>query len=597
MNIARRAIRLLSLGLLPGGLLGCADIAEPAPDYQTACASCHSAQLFSGMSEERVFRTLEAGIMTPFADRMSVSQRRALARDIATAEEIPLRDDAFCADRTVSVDPFAVSGWNGWSPGADNSRYHPEPGLSADDVPGLELVWAFGFAGDLSSYSQPAVLGDHVFVGSNAGSVYALLAETGCVQWRFEAGAPVRTAMVVAPVDGGHAVLFGDQTGRFYAVDAGTGEALWSRAVDAHPAARITGSPVVHGRNVFVPVASWEEMLASLPDYPCCTFRGSVVALDTATGDEVWKSVLQAEAPEPQAPAPDGRPLWGPSGSPTWSTPTVDAGRGVLYVTTGNNYTGPATGTSDAVLALDMNTGQMLWARQLTPGDVFSGCATCQEERGPDFDFGSSAILGKLSDGGDILLAGQKSGVVYGLDPDENGRILWETRVARGSTHGGVQWGMATDGAYVYVPIADGALIGVVDDDLVSRRRMDPDDGGGLVALRVDDGTVAWEAPPSRVCEGIPRCSPSQLAAATAIPGIVFSGAMDGHIRAYAAASGAVVWDLDTAREYDAVNRVQSNGGALNGNGPVVSGGRVFVNSGYNHFGTMTGNVLLAFAP
>ena len=567
--------------------------------YGAECASCHSAGLFAGMSEARIFRTLETGIMSPFAERMTADERRSLARYLSASPESPLPPEAFCADRSVSVDLASGAVWNGWSPRTDNARYQTgeAAGLSADQVPDLGLRWAFGFAGDLSSYSQPAVLGDQVFVGSNAGTVYALRAETGCIQWTFEAEAPVRTALLAAPLAGGHAVLFGDQTARFFAVDAETGRLLWSREVDPHPAARITGSPVVYDGVVFVPVASWEETLATLGDYPCCSFRGNVAALRVDNGEEVWRRYLIGETPAPTDPSPEGRPLWGPSGAPTWSTPTVDPERGLLYVTTGNNYTDPATDTSDAVLALSLETGGLVWVRQLTPGDIFTGCATCSAERGPDFDFGSSAILAARSDGSDLLVAGQKSGVVYGLDPDGGGRIVWQTRVAEGTSHGGVQWGMAADGDHVYVPIADGALISIVEEDGVTRRRMDPEDGGGFAALRLDDGSLAWEAPPFRVCEGVPNCSPSQLAAATAIPGVVFSGAMDGHIRAYAADSGAVIWDFETTGEYTAANGVPARGGALNGNGPVVAGGRVFLNSGYNHFGTMTGNVLLMFAP
>lgn len=587
---------------------GCADDPAPGLDaepstsaveeaWKADCSSCHPVDLFADMSEARVFRTLDAGIMAAFASGMSGEERRALARYLTAGEPARLPDAAYCRDLPVVVDLSRKGSWNGWSPDVGNTRYQPEPDLSADEVASLRLLWAFGFAEDLSSYSQPAVLGDQLFVGSNAGTVYALRADTGCIQWAFESGAPVRTAILVASVEGGHVVLFGDQTARFFALDAGTGEVVWTREVDPHPAARITGSPVVNEGTVFVPVASWEETLATLPDYPCCTFRGSVVALRTDTGAEVWTRFLEAEMPGPTDPTPGGRPLWGPSGVPTWSTPTVDASRGALYVTTGNNYTGPATDTSDAVIALSMGTGSMLWTRQLTPGDLFSGCADCAEVRGPDFDFGSPVILARGGDGADILVAGQKSGVVYGLDPDEAGRIVWETRVAKGTSHGGVQWGMATDADYIYVPIADGELISVVEEDGVTRRRMDPNDGGGLAALRIGDGTVVWNAPAFRACDGVPNCSPAQLAAATAIPGVVFSGAMDGHIRAYATGSGTVVWDFDTSREYETVNSVTARGGALNGSGVVVAGGRVFVNSGYTHFGTITGNVLLAFEP
>jgi len=271
--------------------------------------------------------------------------------------------------------------------------------------------------------------------------------------------------------------------------------------------------------------------------------------------------------------------------------------RGVLYVTTGDNYSAPATATSDAVVALDLKTGRMLWSKQLTAGDVFSGACQPRGDCGPDFDFGSSAIPVKFN-GRPLLLAGQKSGIVYALDPDRKGEIVWQMRVGKGSTNGGVQWGMATDGRNVYAAVSDLVRARTTASDLADLRttNLDPKQGGGLFALRIADGSKAWYAAPSACDPPKPGCSPAQPAAVTAVPGIVFSGSVDGHLRAYASEDGSRLWDFDTARDFVTVNGVKAHGGSIDGPGAVVVRGMVYVNSGYSRQNGMPGNVLLAFS-
>ena len=476
-------------------------------------------------------------------------------------------------------------------------RRHRSPLLS--QVRKLKLKWAFGLDGDISAYSQPTVLDGHIFMGSAAGLVYALRSDSGCIEWTYQAGAPVREAVATAPLDDHHAVLFGDLTGTFYALEAETGRLLWKKRIEEHEAALLTGSPTVYQGNVYVGVASWEETRAINPAYPCCSFRGSVVALRVRDGAQVWKTYTISDTPHPTGKTSTGTLRQGPSGAGIWSAPTVDPKRNMLYVTTGDNYSAPATTTSDAVLGLDLANGRMLWSHQVTPGDVFnSGCVAgvngpnCPEEgaRGPDYDFGSSAILVKAANR-DLLLAGQKSGMVYALDPDRKGEIVWTQRVAKGGTIGGVQWGMASDGQNVYAAASDAYFF---TKDQV--RILSPDQGGGLTALRVANGTKAWYAAP-QPCGSRPGCSPAQSAALTAIPGVVFSGSMDGHMRAFAAEDGKVLWDFDTVRPFHTVNGVAAKGGAIDGPGPVVVNGMLFMNSGYGRFGGAPGNVLLAFAP
>lgn len=542
--------------------------------------------------------------MMSVAYPMSRDERQAVAAYLGVpgVERGP-RPEAYCADRSVRIRARPRSQWNGWSPAADNSRFQSGGGLRAGDVPRLKVKWAFGFDGDVTAFAQPSVLDGHVFVGSAAGLVHALDRDRGCIRWVFQADAPVRAAIVAAPVGQRNALLFGDQVGSFYALDALTGRLLWKKKVEEHDAARLTAAPIVHNGVVFVPVASWEETRAIGPDYPCCTFRGSVVALRVRDGSLVWKSYVVRETPKQTGRTRVGTERWGPSGAGIWSTPALDPRRGVMYVTTGDNYSSPTTDTSDAVLALDLASGRIVWSRQTTPGDAYnSSCndkgANCPEEDGPDYDFGASAVMVRLPSGRDLLFAGQKSGVVYAIDPDRRGEIVWQTRVGKGGVIGGVQWGMASDGQKLYVAVSDAGRIRVADagGSNPNRFTLDPKQGGGLSALSLGDGQIIWRAPPA-VCGPTPGCSPAQSAAVTAIPGVIFSGALDGHLRAFDTETGRVVWDVDTVRDYETANGVKARGGSLDGPGAVVAGGMVFVNSGYARFGGIPGNVLLAFAP
>src|SRR5262249_6841263 len=226
---------------------------------------------------------------------------------------------------------------NVWSPAPTNTRYQATAGFGADGVPSLELRWAFAFAGDVNAFAPPAVLGRELFVGSAGGSIYALDAKSGCIRWHYQADGPVRTAGVVAPLAehaGRDALLVGGQAGRFYALAAETGTPLWRATPDAHESAKLTGAPLAHTGVVYVPVASWEESRPLNPSYECCTFRGSVVAYRIADGTKLWQSYLVAETPKTTGETPQGVREWAPSGAGTWSAPTLDAARGLLYVTT-----------------------------------------------------------------------------------------------------------------------------------------------------------------------------------------------------------------------------------------------------------------------
>jgi polyvinyl alcohol dehydrogenase (cytochrome) len=585
--------------------------------YKARCAGCHEQtspripprDALRQMPASRILRALDFGAMMTVAYPLTRAEREAVAAYLGISGAAPgPPSSAFCSDRSVKLADPPRASWNGWSPGTANARFQPgdAAGLSLDQVRRLKLKWAFGFDGDVTAFAQPTVLDGQVFVGSAGGMIHALRVSSGCLQWVFQANGPVRMSILAVPLGRQHALLFGDQTGWFYSLEAETGKLLWKKKIEEHDATRLTATPVAYNGNVFVPAASWEETRSLDPKYPCCTFRGSVTALLIRDGQQVWKSYLVPE-PKRTGQTKRGTPQFGPSGVGVWASPTLDVKRGVMYIATGDNYSSPATPLSDAIVSLEIATGHVVWSKQTTPGDAYnSSCGTdkqnCPDEAGPDYDFGSSAILTQLPGGPDILLAGQKSGMIYALDPQKKGELLWAVRIAtRGPNAGpsvGVQWGMATDGQRVYAATSDSGRTPPKDPLDTRRNILDPQQGGGLTALRVADGSQAWYASPISCAPNAPSgCSPAQSAAVTAIPGLVFSASMDGHLRGYTAEDGKVIWDFDTAREFQTVNGIKAKGGSIDGPGPVVVNGMVFINSGYSRFGGIAGNVLLSFSP
>jgi polyvinyl alcohol dehydrogenase (cytochrome) len=593
------------------GALNSASAQEPsgADLYKQQCALCHenssktrapSPAAMRLMSPENVLRSLEIGRMKDQGALITPAQRRILAeyltgKPLGQTTQSP--NAGLCTGK-VELSPSGAD-WNGWSSDVTNTRFQPSDraGLTADQVPHLKLKWAFAFPNAPLSWGQPTVFGGRIFVPSVNRNVYSLDAKSGCQYWSFETDAPARTAIVIAALPGEpkrYAAFFGDSRATAYAVDATTGELLWKIRVDAHPKAKIVGALEYYEGRVFVPVTGGEEV--GLGDkYECCSSRGALLALDAASGKQIWKTYTISEEPHPTTKTAAGVQNRGPSGASIWSAPTIDAKRRIIYAGTGDNFSEPSTKTSDAVLAFDMDSGKLLWSRQLTENDVFNiVCAGegCGDHLGPDVDIGASPILVTLADGKRMLLISQKSGIAHAIDPDNNGEILWGTRVGKGGRLGGIQWGSASDGKNMYVAVSD---IAHTRSAGIGRMVADPKAGGGLFALNVKTGEKVWAAPPPS-CGDRPSCSPAQSAAVSVIPGVVFSGSVDGHLRAYSTTDGKVVWDFDTTQEFAAVNGIKGKGGAMDGPGPTIAGGMLYVGSGYSVWGGLPGNMLLAFS-
>ncbi len=593
-------------------LAGAATAGAQAPAgeqiFAARCATCHNGQpdsrapaldALKARTPQAIIEALVNGAMRVQGSQMNGADRRAVAEYVTgkhIEEDVTGAATGRCAANTALSNPARGPRWPGWSPSPANTRFQAadQAGLSAGDIPRLTLKWAFGFPDAASAWAQPTVAFGRVFAGSQNGTVYSLDAATGCIHWTFSAGGGVRTAIAIGLIGKRPVVYFGDTSATAYALDAASGAKIWSRKVEAHPLARITGSPTVFDGRLYVPVSSYEESQGADPNYGCCTFRGSVSALDAKTGAVVWKTYTVADMPAPRGRSSAGVQLWGPSGSAIWSAPTVDSRRGALYVATGNTYSGPPQPSSDAVVALDLKTGAIRWMKQVTPGDIYvSGCPSaalrasgragnpnCPDTNGPDVDFGSPAILSTRPDGRDVIVIGQKSGVGFALDPDNKGDVLWQYRAGEGGVLGGIEWGSAVDGTHAYFAVSD-----------ITRPRP-----GGLHAVALATGERVWAAEPAAAKCGTGRgCNAAQSAALTVIPGAIFSGSNDGALRAYSTKDGSVVWEFDSNREFATVNGVKARGASMIGPGPAIAGGMLFVNSGYGAFGGRAGNVLLAF--
>ena len=607
---ARRGQLITGL-LLAAGLVGTSPVAaQDVPDgaviFERECSRCHNGagdtrapapDVLRRRSPEGILAALTAGSMRPQGGRLNGAERRAVAEYLSgrpPGGDVTGIGKAQCtanpplrlAGRPGGPSRGALPGWSGWSPSAGNTRFQPaaEAGLTAADLSKLTLKWAFGFPDATSAWSQPTVAGDRLFVGSQNGTVYALDIRTGCVHWSYTAAGGVRTAPTFGPRPGSSAfaLYFGDTGANVYAVDADSGEVLWKRRVDAHPFARVTGTPTLYQGRLYIPISSLEETAAGQPGYECCTFRGSLMAVDARTGDVLWQAYTVG-IPQPMGKNAQGVQLYGPSGVGIWSAPTIDAKRGVVYAGTGNTYSGrTAEPTSDAVMAFDLRTGAVKWTRQLTANDIFgcrAGSPNCLEKAGPDFDFGSPVMLTTRPDGRDVLVVAQKSGLAYALNPDRQGEVLWQYRAGQGTIWGGIQWGAAVDGEQAYLPVSDIRL----------------DTPGGLHAVSLTTGERAWyHAPPPLKCGSGAGCSAALISAPTLIPGVLFSGSNDGALRAHSTKDGSVVWEFDTNREFLTVNGVRATGGSIQGPGPTIVKGMLFLNAGYGDHMGRAGNVLLA---
>jgi polyvinyl alcohol dehydrogenase (cytochrome) len=571
--------------------------------FSDRCSNCHDNGVngapdryaLNNYTPEQVLASISTGSMSSYATGLSQIQKGVLAvyvggRPFGSFEE---GNPSGMADGCKPGSAWRRASdqtWPLWGRDTANTRFQTSPGLSVEQIPNLKLKWAFAFPNGNSAYSEPSVVDGRVFVGSDTGWVYAIDAKSGCTYWGFRANAGVRTAILISPpIHGSRLAFFGDIRGNVYALDALKGKLKWRVRPDTHPIARITGSPVLLNQTLYVPVSSLEESAAGNPNYPCCTFRGSLVAYNASSGKLLWRAFTIEQPASQRGVTSKGTKLYGPAGASIWSAPTPDVKRNAVYVATGNGYTQPAADTSDAVMAFDMKTGRRLWANQVRANDGYvrdcpgkyrpnvptaNASETCPDPLGPDVDFGNAPILHTFPDGHSEIVVGEKDGNAWALDPDRNGALIWHTLIGAGidSGGGGLQWGSAADSSNAYFPLTRGGK------------------GYGLAAVALKDGKILWRTEPPLAAS----------APVSVIPGAVFEGSNVGLLYAFSTDDGHALWHYDTNHSYETVNKVEGKGGSINGGaGPVVAEGMVFVTSGSSDLfgGPLRGNVLLAFGP
>jgi polyvinyl alcohol dehydrogenase (cytochrome) len=572
--------------------------------FQQRCMGCHGnpnvpqaplPSVIREMSAERIYDALTTGPMKAQGAPLTEDQRKMLAtflsgRPLGAAEQGSAKDmPNQCASNPPLTPPDDGPAWNGWGVTVANTRYQPAgaAGLTPEQVPHLKVKWAFGFPDGLSAYGQPSIVSGRVFVGTDTGYIYSLDAQTGCVYWSYQAEGYVRTAITVRAVKGlgdtKYAAYFGDGHAYAYAVDARTGKQLWKTKVEENFISRVTGAPTVYDGVDYVPLSSSEEYSASSLDYPCCTARGSIVALNADTGKIIWKTYVVG-TPKPTRKNSAGVQLYSPSGGSVWNSPTLDLKRHAVYFGTGDAQSDPVPTTTDGILALSMKTGKVLWHYQAQKNDAFMGGCNgrtrtdnCPKVNGPDQDIGNSPILRTLPNDKRVLVFGTKNGRIIALDPDHKGKQLWETKVTppiKGQNPfyavlNGIVWGGAADEQKVYYGLQ----------------------AGGVVAVDLATGKLDWYTtfakPGSRI---------SNSAAASEIPGVVFVCGADGDVHAVSTSDGREIWSYDTAHKFETVNKVPAHGGAIDAAGATIAGGMVYVGSGYAVVGSNTGNVLIAFS-
>ncbi len=590
--------------------------------YQQRCAICHESpedytppkSTFAFRSAQFVVDTLTKGAMQPQAQGLSSKQIVAVA-EFVTGKSINASGDSlqdswdinYCHDKPspLSANDLAdtKNQWNGWGRDLTASRFQAQPGFAAKDIANLKVKWAFAYPSGRVN-SQPVIVGGRVFVASNPGLIFSLDANTGCTYWTAEIANGARAAITIGPIlntqPAQYAAYISTRDRKVFALHADTGKVLWQQEVEEHPRAVLTGSPLLVGEKLIVPVSSMEEAAGRNEQYECCTFRGSVLALDIKDGKIVWKTHTIKEAPKPYRISEKGTQLYGPAGAAIWSSASYDEQRQWLYIATGDSYTDIVEKGSDAVMALDINTGKIIWQHQVTEQDNYLiGCmnnirshANCPEVMGPDYDFGSTPIIYNFVNDQNkpqtFLLVGQKSGIIYAMDPDQQGKIIWQQQPGVGSVRGGIQWGSAIDGNNVYTAVSDS----IAPPD--NRRP-------GISAYDLKTGELRWHTPaPKGICEqrgDRMTCTDAFSAAVTAMPGAVFASALNGWFGAFSTIDGKILWQQDMNQlEAKSLNGLTVHGGAMDATGPVIVNGIMYVNSGYGGTPGQPGNALFAFS-
>jgi polyvinyl alcohol dehydrogenase (cytochrome) len=582
--------------------------------YDKTCATCHGKpeltkappiDTLKKMGPRAVSYALTNGKMKLQGSSLSPQDLDNVVSYLSATTDV---DNSWIAAHTCKAEQQQVSTGTPtvgqWGIDAHNNRHltATQAGLSTKDMGKLELAWSLAFPQTANMRSQPVIVGNTMYLAIvDSGQLFALNigGASPCVQWVYEHDVPLRTALGYHTLaDGRHVLLFADAATHVMMMDAVTAEVLWTSTVKVTSVSNVTAMPVLFEDKIFVPISSGELNMGAAPEYECCTSHGAVVALNASNGERLWVYHTMADA-KPTNVSKVGTQQYGPSGAPIWTAAAIDEKRRLIYVGTGENTSAPATDTSDAILAVRMDDGSLAWKYQTTPNDIFlTGCVN--DPSGPncppatsinkDWDFGAGIVLAKKPNGTELVLAGQKNGVVWALNPD-NGELVWNTKIGGGGAMGGIHWGMAYDGKTVFT--ANNMSTGPTSDEV----------SPGLFALDVNTGNITWKYLHKPDCSGnrqqeIRTCGSNygMSAATLLVDGAVVQGANDGFLKVFDSNSGEPIFTFDTAKSFKTVNGVQGHGGAIDNATVTAANGMLFVQSGYGLMG-VPGNVLLAFKP
>lgn len=620
---------LAAITLLTMNLVSLSALAQPGSDGQNDarqnsgeqlfgqyCATCHeggdprapSLVSLNTMSADDLRFALTAGVMSAQGQALTDSQLAVLVEHLARE---PVSDswiaNSQChADRmNITLDTVSLPG-----PGGDaafgRNISAAQSGLERDRLNNLEVAWTIVFPGIGGLRSTPVITNDTLFYPAASDTrVYAIDVSTGCIKWHYDAGASLRSSIVLAEdlPDGQPRLYVTDERARLHAINPLTGEQEWVRSgtLDEGMHTRLTGTPAIFESSLFIPVSASGVQRGAQDTHECCDGRGGVLAVNAMTGEEIWRYATMPPAEYTGERNAAGTRLRGPSGAPVWASPSVDPDRRQLYITTGENTSLPATETSNAFIALDIDTGEVVWQFQAVANDVWNmactgreygaNCPAHDDSIRKDWDFGSAPALVTLTSGEQRLVAGQKSGHLWALSPD-NGEVIWQQRIGQGGALGGNHWGIAHDGERVFLPISDPGSY------------PNPERFPGVYAFEVTNGEPLWSYSASPACddgrqERVENCNSrfGFSAMPLVVDGVVIAGAVDGRLYLFDGEDGRVMGVYDTALPFSGSNGIGGHGGSLDAHTISAGSGMIFVGSGYNRFSQREGNVLIAYRP
>jgi polyvinyl alcohol dehydrogenase (cytochrome) len=627
------AASALALGA-GGGLLAIAALATPmiapaaigqvsadhpgAGVYQKACAACHDNPGTTRAATLASMRTLAparlrevmapGGIMAPMAAALSDKEKTDLVTWLTAGQAAAAAtwtDALLCAPdrRAVSASAAIVNAGFGIDADQTRSLSASEAGLSKAQLASLEVAWSIAFPGQ-GGGTGASVLSDGTIYVTGGQKLLAIDAKSGCVKWSYAANS--RNTPAIGEIAGKKVVAL--SAGRdIHVVDAATGALVWKASgqpVDGS-GGQIRGGVIFAKDKIIVPLSASGVASGMNPRTECCAGHGSVVALNAADGTHAWEYHTMPEPTYNGQVNSLGVKQKGPSGAPIWSVPVYDAKRNNILVTTGENTSHPGTDTSDAVIAINADTGKVSWQFQAMAADVWNmACDVATGNNGPncpvlfggdgrDYDFGAGAIVASVN-GKDVILAGQKSGHAWALDAN-TGKVLWSHRIGEGTALGGVHWGITADAGKVYIPINDPIISS--DPRFVTK--------AGVYAFDIATGRPAWSYAAQPNCTGsrntdVVNCATKFgfSAAPLVVDGALVGATLGGEVIILDGADGRVINRLDTVGARTTLNKdIAGKGGSIDAHGLSAGAGMLFVNSGYGSFSQTPGNVLIAYRP